>query len=150
MKTYGKKLTALLGIPKSAVHNDIVHNDTSLPIQFYCSVSKKNLAVLLAVKDNAAVLPVLVSAGTIHSFVIDSRDGRCLCQNQLTAHCADIEKRNDVVAHPGNLQSNYSALIWEEPSTRGNGSSVTFRTELSRFSTAYRMVLRISYASLLL
>ena len=85
-----KKLTALLGIPKSAVHNDIVHNDTSLPIQFYCSVNKKNLAVLLAVKDNAAVLSVFVSAGTIHSFVIDSRDGRCLCQNQLTAHCADI------------------------------------------------------------
>jgi hypothetical protein len=85
-----QKLTALLGIPESAVHDDIVHGFTSLPTQFYCPVNKENLAVLLTVKNDAAVLAVFVSAGTIHSFVIDSRDGRCLCQNQLTAHCADI------------------------------------------------------------
>lgn len=100
-----QKLIALLSVPESAVHNDIIHNDTSLPTQFYCSVNEKNLAVLLTVKNDAAVLAVFVSTGTIHSFVIDSRDGRCLCQNQLTAHGADVKKRNDVVAHPGNLQS---------------------------------------------
>lgn len=85
-----KKLAALLSVPKSTVHDDIIHNATSLPTQFYCPVYKKNLTVLLAVKDDATVLPALVSSGTIHGFIIDSRDGRCFCQNQLTAHGADV------------------------------------------------------------